>query len=370
MNLNQQRCAHTETETHVWNSSIHPWSLGRGPGRETKEPRDEAEQTKKKMKKRFDLAVDKLAQPSHHPGSDTKLCSSSAGMLLAVEGVLWDEPHLCWWRTSVFNGVLSNCSMHTHIKTPTWEALVGGNWQHTIIVHLISLQLPGASFWPFFHALFPFLHRSAPMLQGCQSTSVTRVFPMHACIRAFVSAATQSSTSELRMRKTELRVSQWKLMAELFLTAPLPLLQALLPSWGEISACQPKIRRKAGNAALWPEHRGALTSSPFSPSASPFQTTDKSHLKDLPFFCGWWELSDKLGTEVNTRPSPGNREFPACSGMTAEAAKVAGCVSAGVKLALDVFFKQHCHNLWINTGKTSQNSDECKRCARVKTQTL
>lgn len=58
--------------------------------------------------------------------------------------------------------------------------------------------------------------------------------------------------------------------------------------------------------------------SPTPPSASPFQSTDKSHLKDLPFFCGWWELSDKLGTEVNTRPSPGNREFPACSDMTGQ----------------------------------------------------
>lgn len=151
------------------------------------------------------------------------------------------------------------------------------------------------------------------------------------CIRAFVSAGTQNSTPELRMRKTELRVSQWKLMAklswgcfwQLSCFPPLPLLQTLLPSWGEISACQRSEERLGmqrcglSTAGLSPPAPPSPPS-PSSPSASPFQSTDKSHLKDLPFFCGWWELSDKLGTEVNTRPSPGNREFPACSDTTGQ----------------------------------------------------
>lgn len=43
-------------------------------------------------------------------------------------------------------------------------------------------------------------------------------------------------------------------------------------------------------------------------SVSPFQASDKSHMKDLPFH-RWLELRDKAGSEVTDRPSAGNREF-------------------------------------------------------------
>lgn len=43
-------------------------------------------------------------------------------------------------------------------------------------------------------------------------------------------------------------------------------------------------------------------------SVSPFQASDKSRMKDLPFH-RWLELRDKAGSEVTDRPSAGNREF-------------------------------------------------------------
>ena len=58
------------------------------------------------------------------------------------------------------------------------------------------------------------------------------------------------------------------------------------------------IRRGHGKARLWPCTTGVLTSCfpPHPPptSCSPFQDSDKSCMKDLPF-CRWWELWDKVG---------------------------------------------------------------------------
>lgn len=214
---------------------------------------------------------------------------------------------------------------------------------HSVTAHLEWLwpdgvQRPAASGGPFDSTSFQLLWTISDQFFLPCGSFVSTVAQIHthkrcrtvshacACFSVFVSANAQSSALEQRMMKTKLRLrsesSRLSWAEAVFDVSPGFLLflccKRFFPAETKSLYFSQRSEERLGMRRCGPSTAGLSPPAHPPPPLPPFQTTDKSHLKDLLFFWRWWELRDKLGTEVNTRPSPGNREFPACSDMTGQ----------------------------------------------------